>query len=188
MTALLYPELLTRIASLRLLGMDVDGVLTSGHITLYYPPDAPQGKSEPATDATQDYTEIKAFHVHDGLGIQRLQNAGVEVAWITARASKSVAYRAKELGVSHVFQNCQDKQYTLAELAQKLAIDTKQVGYVGDDLPDLKALQWCGTAFSVANAVPRVQRAAHWVTQRSGGEGAIREICDLILLAQQKSL
>jgi 3-deoxy-D-manno-octulosonate 8-phosphate phosphatase (KDO 8-P phosphatase) len=163
-------DLLARAAEIRLVAFDVDGTLTDGR--LWY---------------GEDGRETKVFHVHDGLGLKRLQANGVQVALITARISHPVALRAEELDIAHVYQGQGDKRGCLLELIDALHLTPEQVAFVGDDLPDLPPMHIAGLAVAVANAHPWVAGAAHWQTASSGGMGAAREVCDLILLAQGKS-
>ena len=166
----LSADLLTRAAKIRLAVFDVDGTLTDGR--LWY---------------GEDGRETKVFHVHDGLGLKRLQANGVQVAIITARISHPVALRAEELDIAHVYQGQGDKRACLLQLLEALHFGPEQVAYVGDDLPDLPPMRIAALAVAVANAHPWVAEAAHWQTTRSGGMGAAREVCDLILHAQGKS-
>lgn len=166
----LSENILARAAKIRLAVFDVDGTLTDGR--LWY---------------GEDGRETKVFHVHDGLGLKRLQANGVQVAIITARISHPVALRAEELGISHVYQGQRDKRSCLLELLDALHLTPEQSAFVGDDLPDLPPMHIVGLSVAVANAHPWVAEAAHWQTTRSGGMGAAREACDLILHAQGKS-
>lgn len=163
-------DILTRAAPIRLAAFDVDGTLTDGR--LYY---------------GEGGHEAKIFHVHDGLGLKRLQANGVQVALITARISHPVALRAEELGIAHVYQGQSDKRECLLRLLEALHLEPAQAAYTGDDLPDLPAMHLAGLAVAVANAHPWVAEAAHWQTRLPGGMGAAREVCDLILHAQGKS-
>jgi 3-deoxy-D-manno-octulosonate 8-phosphate phosphatase (KDO 8-P phosphatase) len=163
-------DLLARAAAIRLAVFDVDGTLTDGR--LWY---------------GEDGRETKVFHVHDGLGLKRLQANGVQVAIITARISHPVALRAEELDIAHVYQGQGDKRACLRELLDALNLTPEQAAFTGDDLPDLPPMHIAGLAVAVANAHPWVAEAAHWQTIRSGGMGAAREVCDLILHAQGKS-
>ncbi|HET7359240.1 MAG TPA: HAD-IIIA family hydrolase [Rhodanobacteraceae bacterium] len=158
-----------RAARIRLVAFDVDGTLTDGR--LHY-------------DA--DGCETKVFHVHDGLGMQRLQAHGIEIALVSARSSAAVARRATDLGIMHVYQGQGDKHACLAELVRSLGLGFEQVAFVGDDLPDLAPMSACGLALIVANAHPSMADHAHWQTRRGGGDGAAREVCDLLLAAQGK--
>ncbi len=163
-------DLLARAAVIRVAVFDVDGTLTDGR--LWYGADG---------------HEAKQFHVHDGLGLKRLQANGVQVAIITARHSDAVAARAGELAITHVFQAQSDKRACLLALLDTLQLEPNQACYVGDDLPDLPAMHVVGLAIAVANAHPWVAEQAHWQTRKAGGEGAAREVCDLLLYAQGKS-
>ncbi|AAO90289.1 3-deoxy-manno-octulosonate-8-phosphatase KdsC [Coxiella burnetii] len=153
-----------RARRIKLLILDVDGVLTDGRL-IY----SSRGEI------------LKVFHVHDGLGIKQLLKAGIEVAIISSRKSKAVSRRAAELGIRHVFQGQPDKRIAFKKLLSQLKLDEKQVAYVGDDLPDLPIMQQVGLAIAVTNALPAVQQQAHWKTRKEGGQGAVREVCDFIL-------
>lgn len=159
-----------RAAAVRLAVFDVDGVLTDGR--LWY---------------AEDQRELKAFHVHDGLGLKRLLANGIEVAIITARMSHLVTERMAELGVAHVYQGQKDKLACLRQLCEALQLEFHQVCYTGDDLPDLRAMRACGLMIAPANAHHWVAEHAHWQTRRNGGEGAAREVVDLLLHAQGKA-
>lgn len=164
------PDIRRRAAGIRLAAFDVDGTLTDGH--LWY------------TDTGQ---ELKAFHAHDGHGCKRLLQHGVEVALITARTSDAVSRRAAELGIHHVYQGESDKRQCLERLQQELSIAPEQTIFTGDDLADLPAMQASGLAVAVANAHPQVVPHVHWQTHHAGGNGAAREVCDLILAARAAS-
>lgn len=160
-------QTLQKAANIKCAIFDVDGVLTDGR--LYF------------SDAGET---LKVMHVHDGLGLKLLQKSGVEVAIISSRRSTIVANRLKELGINHVYQGQENKQLPFQELLQKLQISPEQVAYVGDDLPDLPILQQVGLGICVANAHPFVKQFASWQTEATGGNGAVREICELIMEAQ----
>ena len=160
-------ELNARAAHIKLAVFDVDGVLTDGKLWF-----------------SDDGREWKAFHVHDGLGLKRLLACGIEVAIITARMSPMVTERTAELGIAHVYQGQDNKLHCFEQLIHALKLDPAEVSYTGDDLPDLVVMQRVGLAIAVANAQPAVHRCAHWSTQRPGGDGAVREVCDLLLNAQ----
>lgn len=166
---ILSDELVQRAARIRLVAFDVDGTLTDGRLWL-----------------GADGHEIKQFHVHDGLGLKRLMTHGIEVAIITARVSHPVALRAEELGIDHVYQGQHDKRACLADLLDALHLQPAQAAFVGDDLPDLAPMRLAGLAIAVANAHPWLCEYAHYRTQCHGGEGAAREVCDLLLQAQGK--
>jgi 3-deoxy-D-manno-octulosonate 8-phosphate phosphatase (KDO 8-P phosphatase) len=163
-------DLLARAARIRLAAFDVDGTLTDGR--LHY---------------GEDGRETKVFHVHDGLGLKRLQANGIQVALITARISHTVALRAEELDITHVYQGQGDKRACLHELLDALHLTPEQAAFIGDDLPDLPPMGIAGLAIATANAHPWVAERAHWQTHRAGGEGAAREVADLLLLAQGKA-
>lgn len=159
----------TKAAGLRLMGFDVDGVMTDG--SLYF---TPQGD------------EIKAFSILDGHGLKMLQAAGITVVIITGRSSAMVELRAKNLGIEHVFQDVKDKRATLRHLRDALGIAPGACGYMGDDIVDLPILLDCGFSASVPNGHSFVHKHVDLVTERSGGAGAVREVCDFILAAQGK--
>ncbi|GLQ92277.1 KdsC family phosphatase [Dyella acidisoli] len=163
-------NVLARAAKIRLAAFDVDGTLTDGR--LWY---------------SESGHETKVFHVHDGLGLKRLQANGIQVAIVSARISHPVALRAEELNIAHVYQGQNDKRECLRQMLEALNLQPEQAAFVGDDLPDLPAMDLAGFAVAVANAHPWVTQRAHWQTSLGGGMGAVREVCDLILHAQGKS-
>ncbi len=156
-----------RAAAIRLLVLDVDGVLTDGR--LYF-------NAEGET--------LKAFHVRDGAGIVQLRRAGIQVAIISGRNSLAVTKRMNELGVTHIQQGIHDKQAALQSLLADLQLTTDCIACVGDDTPDIPMLKMAHLGVAVADAHPAVIAAAHHVTHIAGGLGAVREVCDLILQAQ----
>lgn len=158
-----------RASKIRMLVLDVDGVLTDGK--LYF---------------DHAGNEMKAFNTRDGMGMKTLQRVGIEVAVITGRKSEAVAYRMAQLGIQHVYQGREDKLDAFLELLKITGLDAQQVCFAGDDWIDLPVLLRVGLAVSVADAEERVKQQAHWITRRNGGDGAVREICNLILAAQQK--
>ncbi|MGH8114563.1 MAG: KdsC family phosphatase [Rhodanobacteraceae bacterium] len=161
------PDILARAANIRLVAFDVDGTLTDGRLWL-----------------AEDGREIKAFHVHDGLGVKLLREHGIEVAIISARISHAVELRAEQLGIDYVYQGKADKLGCLRDILDASGLNAEQAAYVGDDLPDLPPMRACGLAVAVANARPEVVREAHWQTRAKGGQGAAREVCDLLIAAQ----
>lgn len=162
-----YPaEVWQRASRVRLLILDVDGVLTDG--SLYFGP-----KEE----------VFKVFHVRDGHGIKMAQRAGVEVVFLSGRRSDPAFARAKELGVTRFFEGLRDKVPVLEELCRGLGLSPEEVATVGDELVDLPLFHRVGLAVAVADAVPEVKAAAHWVTENPGGRGAVREVTDLIIKA-----
>lgn len=162
-------EALQKARDIKLLVLDVDGVLTDGR--LWY------GNTG---------EEFKAFNIQDGLGIKLLLGSGVDTAIITGRSSALVARRALELGIRHVVQGREDKLVALEALRATLNLGLEEIAYVGDDLPDLSAIRAAGLGVAVANAVAVVAAQADYKTARNGGEGAVREVCELILQAQGK--
>jgi 3-deoxy-D-manno-octulosonate 8-phosphate phosphatase (KDO 8-P phosphatase) len=157
-----------RAARIRLLILDVDGVLTDGGL-LY-------GASG---------EETKRFHVHDGLALVAARKAGLQVAVLSSRASAAVTRRMTELGVSEVHQGVMDKASALAALCERLGVPISAVAMMGDDLPDLAAMGRVGLALAPANAVAEVKRVAHWVAHRRGGDGAVREAVEMLLRARR---
>lgn len=164
------PEhLLERLVRIKLMVFDIDGVLTDG--SLWY---GDQGEV------------LKRFHVHDGHGLKMMLNSGIRVALMTGRTSKIVSLRAAELGVADVIQDVRDKGQALNELASRHFLSFQDVGFMGDDLIDIPAMQKVGFAASVPDAPTYIAQAAHWVSSKPGGHGAVRECCDLILASQGK--
>ncbi|MBI4965893.1 MAG: 3-deoxy-8-phosphooctulonate synthase [Desulfomonile tiedjei] len=163
------PTLEDRLKKIRLLIFDVDGVLTDGRITF--------GSGD---------LEIKSFDVRDGHGIKIAKRCGLEVAMVTGRVSEVVPRRAQDLGVELVFQHVFDKRPVLAELLEKLNLVPEQVAIIGDDVVDIPLLRRAGAGFAVPDAPEEVRREAHYVTRRRGGEGAAREMIEMILQAQGK--
>ncbi len=160
-------SVLNKATKIKLLALDVDGILSDGKI-IY----------------NADSIETKAFYVQDGVGIKALQNHGIQVAIITGRNSPMVSRRASELGIEHIIQGRDDKGIALQELAKALDLELAECAYMGDDLPDIKALQIAGLSVSVPNAHVEVSSRVDVITQQSGGCGAVREVCDMILQAQ----
>lgn len=154
---------------IKLLIMDIDGVLSDGKI-IY----DSQGN---------DY---RVFHVHDGYGIRLVQEVGIKVAFISGRHSPIIDRRAHDLGVEEVYQNVVDKAEVLGELLKKYKLDSKEVCAIGDDLLDLPLLKQVGVPIAVCNAVPELKEAAKYITKIPGGGGAVREVIDLILKAKRK--
>lgn len=163
------PDVRQRAQNIRLLILDVDGVLTDGR--LYF---GPKGET------------LKVFHVRDGHGLKMAQRAGIEVAFVSGRRSDAAYHRAKELGISRFHEGVRDKVAVMEEIMAAMQIEASQVAAVGDDLVDLPHMSRVGLAVAVADAVPEVVAAAHWVTANPGGRGAVREVCDLLLKAQGK--
>lgn len=155
------------LGEIKILILDVDGVLTDGRISIN-----DQGE------------ETKAYSVKDGYGIRQLLGAGIEVAIITGRFSKSVEHRAAELGIKRIYQGVADKKAAGLKLLEETRLTVDQACFIGDDLPDLPLLKFVGLPVAVADAVKEVREAARYITEKNGGCGAVREICELILRAQ----
>jgi 3-deoxy-D-manno-octulosonate 8-phosphate phosphatase (KDO 8-P phosphatase) len=159
---------ITKIArNIKLLILDVDGVLTDGSIIL-----------------DNKGNEYKSFHVRDGHGIKMVQRAGVEVAIITGRKSEVVRRRAKELGIREVFQRCFDKVAAYEGLLQKYSLTPAEVAYMGDDIVDASVMSKVGLPVAVADADQRVWEFSLFVTKYRGGRGAVREVTDFIIEAK----
>jgi len=157
-------EIAQRAKQIKLLIMDVDGVMTGGQIIL-------DGNGN----------EFKAFHVRDGHGIKMAQRSGMTVAIITGRGSKVVEARAAELGIAEVHQKSFDKLVTYRDILKRLGLKEEESAFIGDDIVDIPVMSRVGLAFAVADAEPYVKKAAHMVTERKGGQGAVREVIDLLL-------
>jgi len=161
------PDLRARARGVQLLILDVDGVLTDGR--LYY------------GDAGD---ELKAFHIHDGLGIKMLRATGIEVAIVTGRSARAVELRAENLGIAHVFQGVADKLVVFERLLKQFGLPAAATAAMGDDLPDLPLLRRCGLAACVPEAPALVRSHSQFIANRSGGAGAVRELCELVMAAQ----
>ncbi|MCY4177808.1 MAG: HAD-IIIA family hydrolase [Endozoicomonadaceae bacterium] len=160
-------NLTERACMIKLAAFDVDGVMTDG--TIYY---------------NDQGSELKAFNILDGMGIKLLQKSGVKIAIITGRSSDVVSKRAKELNVDFLMQGREDKLVALTEIVKSLELSLKEVAYLGDDLPDLPAICAAGLGMTVPNGSGFVKKKADGVTKSSGGKGAVREFCELIMHAQ----
>lgn len=157
-------------ARVRLLVLDVDGVLTDGR--LYY---GARGET------------LKVFHVRDGLGMKLLAAAGVTVAVISGRRSSMTDRRCRELGVRHLLQGVEDKLAAFHRLRGRLGMSSSVCACVGDDLPDVPLMRQVGLSFAVADAHPQARDAAHVITRLPGGKGAVREVCDYLLEARRQA-
>ncbi len=162
-----------RAKKIQLLLMDVDGVLTRGDVFLQSQPDGTA-------------LELKAFNAHDGAGLTLMGLMGLRTGVITGRESAALRRRASELGMEFVYEKSAEKIPSYEDIVRRAGLPEEAIAYVGDDLPDLPVLARVGLAVAVANAAPEVRRAAHYVTRASGGEGALREVVELILKAQGK--
>jgi 3-deoxy-D-manno-octulosonate 8-phosphate phosphatase (KDO 8-P phosphatase) len=159
-------ERLDRARRVRLLVLDVDGVLTDGRLHV-----------------TADGELTKVFHVRDGSGLVALRRAGIAIAIISGRDSPAVTRRAAELAIAHVRQGIEDKGAALDALLRELGLADDALGCVGDDTPDVPMLKRAALAVAVADAHPAAQAVAHWITPSPGGRGAVRDVCDLLLAA-----
>ena len=168
---LLHPsfdeDIVRRAKAIRLLVLDVDGVLSDGRLFF-----------------SNSGEEIKAFHSLDGQGIKMLQASGVDVAIITGRTSHIVERRANNLGITHLLQGREDKLDALNELLEQRPTEYEHIAHMGDDYPDLPLIRRVGLGLSTANAHYAVRHYSHWQSTAKGGEGAVREACDLIMHAQ----
>jgi 3-deoxy-D-manno-octulosonate 8-phosphate phosphatase (KDO 8-P phosphatase) len=162
-------KLIEKFSQIKLVGFDVDGVLTDGRIMLM-----------------SDQREMKNFHVHDGLGLKALREAGIEIAIVSARNSVVVNQRMQELGIVRVFQGERDKGARMQKLAASLKLDAEQCAFMGDDLQDWPAMAWCGSKITVPNGAPELKSRCDYITAVAGGNGAVREVCELILKAQHR--
>ena len=158
-----------QLKSIKILILDVDGVLTDGRV-IY-------------TDSGE---EIKRFDVRDGHGLKLLMRSGIEVILLTGRESKVVLHRARDLGIEHVYQKALNKIEVYKTIIAQRNLEDKEVGFVGDDLVDLPVLRKVGFSAAVPDAVPEVKEIVDYITTKKGGEGAVREICELLLKAQNK--
>jgi 3-deoxy-D-manno-octulosonate 8-phosphate phosphatase (KDO 8-P phosphatase) len=160
-------NVIKRAKSIRLALFDVDGVFTDGNIHI-----DSQGK------------ETKTFNTLDGHGIRLLQHYDIQVGVITGRSSEALEHRMHDLEIEHLYQGCIDKHAAYQKLLSKLNLAPEQVSFAGDDIVDLQVMSHCGLAIAVANAHGFVKKHAHWETSASGGQGAVREICELLLDSQ----
>lgn len=154
-------------AKIKLLILDVDGVLTNGQFML-----GPNGE------------EYKQFNTQDGQGMRSLMDSGVQIGIITGRNSPVVAQRAKDLGLQFLYQGRREKMSALKAMLSEATLTANQAAYVGDDWPDIPVMQHVGLAIAVNNACAETKQAAHYITQANGGAGAVREVCELLLKAQ----
>jgi 3-deoxy-D-manno-octulosonate 8-phosphate phosphatase (KDO 8-P phosphatase) len=160
-------DVIEKAKNIRIVIFDVDGVLTDGSLYL--------------TDAGE---EIKAFNSRDGHGMKMLKASGIELAIITARESRSVRLQAENLNISLLYQGEKNKLKVFESLITKLGLGKSSCAYVGDDLIDLPVMTRCGLSICVPSAPALVKKHAHYVTNSEGGHGAVREVCELIMLAQ----
>lgn len=163
-------HLLEKAKKIKCLICDVDGVLSDGLLYI-----------------DNHGNELKTFHVQDGMGLKLLMAAGIEVAVITTARNAVVDHRMQQLGITHYYKGQVDKRQAYLQLKNTLGFEDEQFAYIGDDLPDLPIIQQVGLGVAVANAVRQVKEFAAWETQQRGGSGAVRELCDIILDAQNKA-
>src|SRR5690349_972692 len=187
---------LERARKIKVLLFDVDGVLTDGTIWLFPAPAGVQlSTQQPARQhggeggfgfVSQSMVEAKGFHAHDGTAISLARLAGIKTGLITKRISETVALRARDLKLEHVYQGIQDKLTVFEEILAKEGLRPDQAAYVGDDVIDLPVMRNCGLAVAVANARAEVKQEAHYLTEQGGGRGALRDAVEYILKAQGK--
>ncbi len=194
------PSAVARARKIKLIIFDVDGVLTDGKIWIF---PAPGGSGSAIQQSVLERSnqhseqggfglqsasliEAKGFHAHDGTAISFARMAGIKTGIITKRISETVALRARDLKIDHVYQGIQDKASVFAQILQKDGITSAEAAFVGDDVIDLPAMRKCGLAIAVKNARPEVKSEAHWVTSHAGGDGAARDAVEYILKAQGK--
>ncbi|KPN72916.1 MULTISPECIES: KdsC family phosphatase [Neisseria] len=163
----LTPEIQARAAKIKLLIMDVDGVLTDGRIFI-----------------RDNGEEIKSFHTLDGHGLKMLQAGGVQTAIITGRDAPSVGVRVQQLGINHYYKGIHDKRAAYADLREKAGVEEHECAFIGDDVVDLPVMVRCGLPVAVPEAHWFTLQHAAYVTRKSAGNGAVRELCDLIMQAQ----
>jgi 3-deoxy-D-manno-octulosonate 8-phosphate phosphatase (KDO 8-P phosphatase) len=189
-----------RARKIKLILFDVDGVLTDGKIWIFPAPAGPPSgaqqsileKSAPPGGQggfglhRASLIEAKGFHAHDGAAISLARLAGIKTGIITKRISETVALRARDLKMDHVYQGIQDKASVLAQILEKDGITAAEAAFMGDDVIDLPAMRQCGLAIAVKNARPEVKAEAHWTTPHAGGDGAARDAVEYILKAQGK--
>ena len=162
-------DIMEKAARIRLVIFDVDGVLTDGSLYL-----------------GDDGQEYKAFNSLDGHGMKMLQDTGVQIGIITGRSSEVVRIRMKSLGITHVYQGRREKLPAYQDLKQKLELEDEQIAYVGDDVVDLPVMTRVGLAIAVQDAHTFTKQHAHWITPTTGGHGAARDVCELLMSAQGK--
>jgi 3-deoxy-D-manno-octulosonate 8-phosphate phosphatase (KDO 8-P phosphatase) len=185
-----------RAKKIKLLLFDVDGVLTDGKLFIFpAPAGAQQATQEHSAKhggqggfglVSQTMIEAKGFHAHDGTAISLARQAGIKTGLITKRISDTVALRAHDLKLEHVYQGIQDKLTVFREILQQEGLRSDEAAFVGDDVIDLPVMRNCGFAVAVANARAEVKEEAHYVTPHSGGDGALRDAVEYILKAQGK--
>lgn len=169
MTPIPAEELKRKFKNISLLILDVDGVLTDGRIIM-----------------DDDGRESKQFDVKDGHGIKMVLRVGIRVILLTGRTSRVVSHRAQDLGISEVYQGARNKISVFRSLMKSGKISSERIAYVGDDIVDVPIFKRVGLAVAVADACEEAKKAAHYITKRDGGRGAVREVCEMILRHQGK--
>jgi len=193
------PSTTARARKIKLILFDVDGVLTDGKIWIFPAPGAARtGTQQSILEKSAQHSgegfglqstsliEAKGFHAHDGTAISLARLAGIKTGIITKRVSETVALRARDLKIDHVYQGIQDKASVIAQILEKDGITAAEAAFVGDDVIDLPAMRKCGLAIAVKNARPEIKAEAHLVTSHAGGDGAARDAVEYILKAQGK--
>jgi 3-deoxy-D-manno-octulosonate 8-phosphate phosphatase (KDO 8-P phosphatase) len=186
-----------RARKIKLMLFDVDGVMTDGTIFLFPTPAGSAGhgtheRREQLADAggfgiaSREMIEAKGFNAHDGTGFSLLRLGGMQAGIITKRVSETVALRARDLKIEHVYQGQQDKAAAFYEILEKTGLRAEEVCYVGDDVIDLPVMRLCGLAIAVKNSREEVIRESHYVTPHEGGKGAVRDAIEYVLRAQGK--
>jgi 3-deoxy-D-manno-octulosonate 8-phosphate phosphatase (KDO 8-P phosphatase) len=186
-----------RARKIKLMLFDVDGVMTDGTIFLFPAPAGSAGhgtheRREQLADAggfgiaSREMIEAKGFNAHDGTGFSLLRLGGMQAGIITKRVSETVALRARDLKIEHVYQGQQDKAAAFYEILEKTGLRAEEVCYVGDDVIDLPVMRLCGLAIAVKNSREEVMRESHYVTPHEGGKGAVRDAIEYVLRAQGK--
>lgn len=162
-------DLFERAKKVKCLICDIDGVMTDGAIYI-----------------SNTGEDMKAFHAQDGIGMSMLMAAGIELAVITSSENNVIHKRMEQIGIKTYFSGHIDKRGAYKELKQQLNLEDEDIAYIGDDLSDLLIIKQVGLGVTVPNAVSYVKEGAHWITERKGGDGAVRELCEIILMAQDK--
>jgi 3-deoxy-D-manno-octulosonate 8-phosphate phosphatase (KDO 8-P phosphatase) len=162
-------DLTNRAKNIKCLICDLDGVLTDGLLYI-----------------DNHFNESKTFHIHDGVGLKLLMAVGIDVAVITGSVNPVVDHRMQQLGITYYFKDQLNKKEIYTELKKKLNLEDEHIAYIGDDIPDIPLLQQTGLSATVADAQPQVKKIVHFQTTLPGGRGGVRELCDLILDAQNK--
>lgn len=160
-----YEQFKEQLKTVKLLSLDVDGILTDGG--LYY---------------TESGDELRKFNVKDGMGMKKAMEAGVQLCIISASTTNAIQERGKRLGISHVYTGAKNKIEILEKICAELSIGLENVAHMGDDLNDIVIMEKIGTPITVADAVEEVKGHTLYITQKNGGQGAVREICDLLVM------